>query len=541
MRKARNLIISLIVLFAFAGGTAFALSIWEPYTLWSVQMNPAGQLQRSFQKTADELREGLLYEIPTAVTQVFTTGAIAINLTTTDNTSVDNMLYLREDGIVSVGNINTDGAILGGYGFWLGKESIVVETSGPVSSTAYGLHFDTLKEDLKYSALLDYLGVSYDEACTYIDTVLDVLQTDADNITQKNETQINVQLAELLKSCPVIVEEKTLNVDSESLTVYHIAYTISPEQICEMAELLKNRIRVSETGSEDPDIEKNINELETAVIRSNATAIVDFYLHSQTQVVIQAGCRLDWMQEEETSTIIANTFLGETPSQSRCYTASVSIKSPGSVAENITLEYQRTNAHNLPGRKLVLSTNEESITLVNLQINEIAKTFECNLLDQTYTILGTCKIEEGNVEIQTLTDIGNLTLTFHETAEIPDVPGYINICSLTIGDLEALFTEPGPDNPGYTWESDVTVTVYGSDGSVCFLHYIGEYGTLADLMIDEWIADLDEGGKVMRVYVFGEEIPGDVWQVYVNDEQYEGSLYDLFLFGEVSIELIGAH
>ncbi len=549
MKNLKKTILTIILIIGIIGGAAFALTQWEPYTLWSIKHNPAAQLKRSFEKTTAVLQSGMLFDAPNIMEQALAQGAIGIDLTTLDQSTMSNMLYLRDNGIAMNGSVGEAETTPWEYGFWLTEEAMVVKTPGAEGTNAYGLHFATLKDDLKDSALLTYMGVSYEEACEYIDSAFGD-QDNTEEDAQKNEMQKMLQLAQLIKNCPVIVDEGTLAVENKNVEVYHISYTISPTQMHDAVDLLISWNAPSAGEKSEAEAKAAADELaqlKDAIIESNTTAVLDFYLHNKTQVIVQAALRMDWMQGDDAGTIAANITLGENPATSLSYTASVAITQPGQTREDITVEYQRSNAHNLPGRKLILSNKGESVTMMELQYNAVSKTFDLNLMDRTYTMHGICKEEADKLIVQAdLKEIGELTLTFHAKEELPKVPGFTNICTLSEAELEVLFAEPSPDYPDDgDWDDDpwndnsVNITVFGSNDSMYFLYYSGDYDTLADLMVAEEIAVLNENGKIVSLCLFDEQVPGEVWTVYIEDVLYEGSLHELLLTGSCNITISG--
>ena len=307
---------------------------------------------------------------------------------------------------------------------------------------------------------------------------------------------------------------------------------MTPAQMCEALDILVNwaiTTDVYKTATEDmegftEELRANLEEMKKDIVASNATAILNFYLHGKTQIITQAELRVDWFVEKEPATFLATMKLGADPIQSLKYSAEISLDIPEQDKETVAIVYERSHAHNLPGRKLVVSYDDEEYVVMEIQINSVTNAFTLEMFNGEMSVSGVCKSENGKVYMTLdLKEVGDLSLTFTGDAQAPAMPEYTNICTLSEMELLRLFVE-------YLDLREVDLTVEGPDGDVmdyCYLsHKNCSYG---ELLEDQLFATLDEQGRIisLRDYDAPADVATQIWEVYINGELVDGNLYEI--------------
>lgn len=547
MKKTLKIIIIVVLLLGVCAAGVYALTRYEPYNLRSIQKDPAGQLQKSFLKTKDAVVAGLAFRIPDSVTNASKTGSIGLEWNTPEgNLAVT--AYPREKSFTLTGTETLSTGTENAFGFWVAEDAIVANLPAMTAGKAYGVNPQTLENDLRNSPLLDILGISYEDAMAFVDAMLAPTEETSKNTDWLAMLETRRQLKELLRSSAVSVTEGSMPLDSVSFDAYRISYTLSPEQMCTAIDIagqfLLNAESYKATVAENPEITEEmksaISEAQKAIRDNNATTIIDFYLHGQSQVIVRMDFRIDWLQDKKSASVNASLTLGEDPTLSGRYAIYLTANLPDMPKSETSIVYLRSHAHNLPSRTLTVSTSEGTVTVLDLQINSITGVFTVEMFDRELIFTGTCTKTDNNVRISTsLEDLGEILLVFQGVAEAPEVPQYTNLCRMSRSELEALFEKfvvDEPYIPDETWRT-ANISITDSDGSMSFYYLSHDYETLGELLVAEDLASLDEDGRIDYFY---DGSVGNGWEVYIQGELYEGNLYDAILDIESEIAILSA-
>lgn len=547
MKKPLKVVLVVVLLLGACAAAAYALTHYEPYNLRSIQKDPAAQLQKSFLKTKDAVVAGLAFQIPDSVTNSSKTGAIGLEWNAPEG-NLAITAYPREKSFTLTGTETLSTGTENAFGFWVAEDAIVANLSAMTNGKAYGINPQTLENDLRNSPLLDVLGISYEDAMAFVDAMLAPTKETSENADWLAMLEATRQLKELLHSSAVSVTEGSMPMDSVSFDAYRISYTLSPEQMCTAIDIagqfLLNtesyRVAVAETPEITEEIKSAISEAKKAIRDNNATAIIDFYLHGKSQVIVRMDCRVDWLQDKKSASINATLTLGEDPTLSGRYAMYLTANLPDTPKSETSIVYLRSHAHNLPSRTLTVSTSEGTVTVLDLQINSITGVFTVELFDRELSFTGTCTKTDNNVRISTsLEDLGEFHLVFQGVAEAPEVPQYMNLCWMSRSELETLlqkFVVDEPYIPDETWRT-ANISVTGSDGSMSFYYLSHDYETLGELLVAVELAVLDENG---RIDYFCDGSVGNGWKVYIQGELYNGNLYDAVLDIESEVAILSA-
>lgn len=547
MKKTLKVILIVLLVLGACAAAAYAVTHYEPYNLRSIQKDPAAQLQKSIQRTKEAVVAGLAFRIPDSMTNAGKTGAIGLEWNSPEgNLAVT--AYPRENSFTLTGTETISSGTENAFGFWVSEEAIVANLPAMTSGKAYGINPQTLENDLKNSPLLDVLGISYQDAMTFVDAMLAPTEEASENTDWLAMLDAKRQLKDLLRSSAVSVTEGVLPMDTIKFDVYRVSYTLSPEQMCSAIDiagqfLLNTESYKSATGKNPEatdEIKTAIQEAKKAIRDNNATAIIDFYLHGKSQVIARMDCRIDWLQDKKSASINASLTLGEDPTLSGKYAFYLTTNLPDTPKRETKVIYHRSHAHNLPSRTLTVSTSDETITVLDLQINSITGVFSVELFDRDVCFTGTCSKTDNNVRLSTnLEDLGEIHLVFQGVAEAPEVPRYMNLCWLSRSELENLlekFAANEPYIPDETWRI-ANISITSSNGSMSFYYLSHDCETLGDLLVENELAALDENGRIAYFY---DGSVGNGWEIYIQGERYEGNLYDAVIGIETEIAIIAA-
>ena len=522
---------------------AIFITNYEPYNKASISKDPEAQLLKSYNKTMQVLESGMSFQIPDAFWQSFSHGSIGAVLKAEEGPDISGMMFLRKDSFSITGAVSQDKMDPIKYGLYVDDENIAVDLPTILKDTVYGIRPLQLKEDLKDSDLLKVLQLDYADVVKVLDAAMSMRPDKEETRNSKDwlsMMEMKVKLKMLFDKCAVTVSDGTLATDLGGVNVYRVSYAMTPAQMSEALDILVNWFITTEffeNFSADLDITEikdNLEQVKKKIVDSNATAILNFYLNKKNQIINQADFRLDWFVGKDPATIQATMKLGADPVQSLKYSLELTKKLPKEDRETITIVYERSHAHNLPGRKLVISNGDSDYTLMELQVNSVTRAFTLHLFDNTMTIKGDCK-SEGDKVYATLEmgQNGVLSLTFTGTAEAPKMPEYINICTLPELELLRLFIE-------YLPERNLVLTIRTEDRNMQVTdYYTHKICTLGELLVAESLASLDDQGKLLTLPNYEPPMEGiaPTWEVYLNGELVEGSLNDVIMDYEVEIEI----
>lgn len=536
MKKVLKILLPLLLVAAVSVAAVAILHSYEPYDLKSVQNDPAAQLVKSFRKTKSMIQSGLAVQMP----DTRQNGAVRFDLITKDKQAASSTIYREDDRLALIGTVPTTKGTTD-FGLWYGPDDLVFEAPALLEGGAYGLTLSALKEDLKNSPLLSMLGISYDDAAKMIDQFLPQKGEGAEDSDILELLKLKNQLEALLNSCSVTVTEGSVVIYAETVQAYRISYTISPEEICDILDLLASWL--TKTESFDLAVKGNaqiaaqfdsmVANLKKQISGHNATAIFDFYLHTESQALMQADCRIDWLENSNAANITATILFGTDPVTSSLYQFAANWNIPDMGKNTLAIRYERTHAHNLPGRMLSVSSGNTTYTVMDIQVNSLNKTFELELFDRKIEISGYWTEEKEELSIYLTLDLGEVAICFLPGEPMPAAPAFTNICKLSQAELEALFSfgeQPMPK------EKTADVSVTDSTGYRWYSYFSHKYKTLGEMLVAEEIAVLDEDWRIQAIILDG--LTGTAWDVYVDGKQIQGSLLDVELAEEASISIL---
>lgn len=555
LKNTIKIILAVAVTLGIIFGIYYFTVIYQPYTLKGIQKNPGAQLLRSFHTTLTAYKNSASFRLPGAIGQSLKSGSIDIQLDDENGNTLHNKLYLRNNGFAMLGsNIAADHSVTDTYSFWVTEDAIIGQTPLLLEDdTYYGINPKTMKEDIKDSALLDVLGMSYEEFCEMWDTALTNGEEDNNNSTQLNDAIY--ELLQVIQSCPVAVTAGLVSVSAnEVIDVYRIVYTFTPDKMCEFLEVLQemepekpvqdNAATVPLSLAEEAPQKNELEQLQEAIRQTNATAVIEFDLNTTSQMIVASRCRIDWLQENQAGTISANILLGAAPAQSLTHEARLQTNIPGEEKEEIILTYTKANAHNMPSRKLTVSNKGEIVTILDFQYNTVTNTFQAELMDREILLAGSCTSDEqGIFTIALDTDQQTaLRIVFNPQEQTPGIPAYTNLCSLSEEKLTELLEKIEPEEPDWGYgEKYVEIAIYGADGSCSYMSFWHDYETLGELLIAEGCADLDASGRIENAYIFGDEVEGNIWTVWAQNNEMNRSVMEIPLSENELIEIYGSY
>lgn len=536
IKKILKIGLPILLLTVICAGAVFAICSYQPYNLDAIQKDPATQLSRSLSRTKAALQDGLAFTVPDTVKAATKDGAIQLDLFTEDKQHITGKLFMSGDNYALTGSIPSDTDALE-FGLWATQEALVVNVPTLLNDTAYGISLKTLKEDAANSELWEALGISYDD----IAPILEMLEpAEAEEQNPLSLLKLKKKWDAMVNTWSVSVAEKTVVLDTEQVPVYQISYTLSPDHICQIIDLVSEYAAQMDIAGIDKENlaqhQQMMTDCKNQVTDSEATAIIDIYLHGKTQVIVQANCRIDWFENYNPATVNASICLGAEPAESAQYSFVVNTTLPGHPKSTFRVDYRRTHAHNLPGRELTITADSETYTVMSLQVNEVNQSFALELLDGKANITGYWQQSEKKTVIHTtFAGLGELSLTFLPDVKMPELPQYTNLLTLDKAALNALFG--GSETPPAPKDKAIDIAITSTDGTRKIFYFMHNYTSLGELLTEEGIAILDvTNGSI--VSICDEDISGASWSIYVDGEPYTGDLFELILENETAVAIL---
>ncbi len=437
----------------------------------SITKDPAGQLKKSIEITKETLRSGMILDPTEYVKETFQNGSLAINLQNSNGKdNSNNTLYFQKDtkAFALIGSLTEYGETQE-YNLWVKDKEFAVSAPNVLDKT-YGIHLGTIKEDLKDSALLEALGISYEEAVEAIDAILKMEPTEKEAEDSDWRTMLKMlnQAKELVQSSPVTVTEYTTNNNGSTEPGFRITYTMDAKRMQQLVDLAATwyqtteayKTMISNEGAEE-DFKQAIVEAKKFLETTNTVCVLDVCLNEKG-VIVWSNIRADWLENEKASYITATLNLGVDPVNATLYSFEVIANSQGKEVERTTIKYHRSSAHNLPGRKLTIKTgSEQEVTVFDLNYNITNNQFSLRMDGIDGEMIGTLAQTEDTMTISLNipsdgSDSGTITFIFTKKAQMPDMPAYTNLCTLTEEQLQMLFGSmiEMPDDSIYAEQSN---------------------------------------------------------------------------------------
>lgn len=552
----------LLLLLALVAAILLLMAARSTYGVKSIRRDPFGQIEKSLNKTKSIIQQDMLFSVPTDIVQSLRGGAVDISFAGADNTSAAGRLYLRENAFALMNATAKQGKETLDFNFWMTQTDVALQLQQGEENGIYGLNLQTLNNDLRGSDLLTVAGVTYEEIAPYLDALNDMpTQDEEENTDLRTLLATRSALQELLKSSSCSVSEATISMDVGDIETFRVSLGLTAAHLCDAVDIYLEwfvttrayqNMQLNEPESLQK-LEKSAEALKQEITDTNASMMIDFYLHTQTEVILRANLRIDRLVGQQAATLYATIDLGSNPVNSALYSIKIGSEDPQEGKNSYTIEYHRTHTHNLPTRKLIVSNKEETITVFDLHKNELTNAFDLMLMDDEYAIRGTSVMQNNARTI--ILDMGGgntLSIAFILDAEIPEMPAYRNLCFIPRKELEELLPEM-EDEPGGSILPDlgcsVELLVMGSDQVARYFQVYSEYETLGQFLVEEGVAHLDEQGRISKIlacdYFSGlpdgaTELAGAPWALYINDELYEGSLYDVVLDTDIFVSIFAS-
>ena len=558
----RKIIPKIALAAVFAIALALLFTAYNAYGIHSIKKDPMGQLGKSFNKTKSVLQQDFFLALPESISKTIQQGALDLSIKS-NGAEMQGRLFLRNNAIALTGATIADGQQKVGFDFWVNEKAVVVKTQTEDAENAYGLNLETLADDFKSSPLLEMLGISYEEIASMLDASDAIISNNKkDNNDLRTLADTKKQLNDLIRGSSFAVSEVKVKENNSEINAYRISITMNAIQLCKVVDIYHTWLLETETFksmlSQDAeaknDLQKQVDALKQEIIETNATILTDFYLHGKNELILYASFRMDWLIEDKAATIAASLDFGGNPASASVLTAKISREYPGEARQYLTAEYHRTQAHNMPTRKILITTKEGTVTLLDMQKNDITGAFDMTLFDGEITLQGEVKETDGiRSIIFNLEDDTTAQITLIAEATIPETPAYQNLCLMTKEELEELLApvlgggELEPDEFPEPEGGYVELTVMGDDNVLRYASFpCTSYTTIGEMLIGESIAVLDASGRIEKVLtggVLGDfdqdpgEVPGEQWQIFIDGVLIEGSLYEIQMTSDITLSI----
>lgn len=335
---------------------------------------------------------------------------------------------------------------------------------------AYGVNLPTILDDAKDSALLEMMGISYDDMMTGIGDFLAELEgmtEDADSAPEGLEEAVEKALANIDEK----VTEGKATVDGKEVNAIIATYTLDSEGILDMMDVLGTWFvdyiekNVSSEDLDLGDFEDAMTEAEEALSEADIKAELVVNINAETGYIMTVSGELEVTAEEETGAFTLDIDLGVNAAESNKYTLKVGTVTDGEAMDMLQLILKRDITDTDATYELTAKTAGVEVARFTLEYDKATYAYQMTLgLDeQEYIAKGIYKVTDKSFELTLDTvsaegeelPINAKTLLEKVSADsIPAAPEYKNILKMSQDELTTLFSGLGELMGGFSGDAE---------------------------------------------------------------------------------------
>lgn len=333
---------------------------------------------------------------------------------------------------------------------------------------AYGVDLATLSDDLKDSALLDLMGVTYEELEEYIGDLLEEIENFTSG-TGEAEKKMNESLKELKDAIKKKLNSTEISVvvnDETDVKAIVVTYAFDGETLYDIFEIIVDwyrdyitdvpdvygRLYDVDLDELDETLQQLLDSMKASLDESDLDITLKIALNPKTADIMRADFTMEGVVDGEEGKITAFIDLGKNPEKSEKWTAELVSEGDDEKIE-MSAEITRIDNDETFTRAIELSYKEDGET------EKLIAEFEHDKADKSYK--ASAEVDGGKVEIKgdleytedsfamtvdsievdgEKTEIG-LKITAKAEADVPEMPEFENIFKLDSGKLEDLMLE----------------------------------------------------------------------------------------------------
>ena len=388
-------------------------------TVSQVKKNPNAQVLSALKNTYESIMQNALpFNAPNGLDK---TGELSFTITGSESeeSASVGVLWKAEDKLANISlkiKSETEETDIKAY---IDESNIALQSDSIFGEGVYGVNVKTLKEDLKDSALLSTLGISYDELMEEIGDMLDNMQKNSAELMQ-NYNQLANDLKGVFEKVETEVTEENITTGGEDVKAICVNYKLTKETASEVLNVIKDF--ADKNASLDSDtVQELIDELEG---ESDQSADLKFAINPDEKVIMQISLKSDGGEE-----VLID--LGKKPAESAQY--KINIKGE----EEISLLLDRADKDGKYCRKL---TVDEDGVSSSIEFVYDKSTSEFTLTEEseesgTDTVSGKIESSENMLKVTFSLEGMDFEASLKSEASPEAMPEYKNIVKLSEDEL----------------------------------------------------------------------------------------------------------
>lgn len=450
------------VVFSFAGCSSSKDK--EP------QKTPEEVLQDAYKKTNEAMSGKFSAEWMDTLKNI-TSGAISMKMESKEaNFDISAYYDTEASKLAALSKISASGQNID-FGFYLNQKEFCLDMP-MLLGKPYGMKLDTLEEDLKDSLLPQMLGVTNEEFLKQFGQIQEVFRKLADlqkgnNLTEEAE-KLSQKVAEIIKTCEIKQEEKTVKIGGADQKAIAVSYTMTSKELTQIAELVMNLLDSQLTGFIDKmagmsadlgDLESAKKELEQAkkeinemLQDSNAKATLTYNINPDNgmimSVLMAVNAKCDGVDEQ----LNYNVELGVDPAASDAVVVHMDATDNGLPNFDVTVRAESAEKDGVYNGKLAIDmTDEDEKKNMSAAVtwDRSNNRYTLSLMEDDKKLVelkGVAKKDENSITISVdsvagegaAAEIGKLEISFTNNAKVPETPEYTNIVSMSMEQWQEL-------------------------------------------------------------------------------------------------------
>lgn len=326
------------------------------------------------------------------------------------------------------------------------KDELCLTAPEILGDTAYGISYETLKEDLASSHIWTMLGIRYEDIKAEIEPVLEQL----DSMIHDQEESLLQQWNATVDKINVILKEITYtakDIDGKSV---EITCTMTKAQMDKLADTIIDACAdyLDALGSTLPEeTAQQLQQLRTALKEVTGEVVAQVVISNETGLITSVHLTYSYQEDGKDNAITLDADLKDLKNITITATAS----EQGVVQEGIlTLNIRNNDTDSRVDRQITLKVDEEEEFSLSWVYENNKFTLGCKIDDEQIFFMGDCVLTSKKLALSNLefkqhgitTDIP-LELTLSASATVEKMPKYKNILQLTEQEWMALMQSIG--------------------------------------------------------------------------------------------------
>lgn len=403
-------------------------------TVNQVKKDPTAQVIKAIDNTIESLKADIPFTMPKNLDKEGTVDMKITGIPDFDDGITVNYAYKIDDDAMS---LSVAAGAIGDIELCYKNGEYALSSDMLPDKGVIGFDNNTIKEDLKDSALLELFGISYDE-------LLKQLESSFVDVKDYAEASVNFEKAvkDILVNCETEVAEQAVKTNGEDAKAICVTYNMDKDAYIAFADAYKNLLGNMYGGMLN-EYSEMFDEMTDEIENSDVDSKLTFAINPGKKVIMQVSLDITATVDGEKDSASFVLDLGKIPANSDKFT--MEIKD----AENTSsVIYDRTEKDGKLCRNITLkdSENDSNLEFVYDKDNGgYTLTFSGS---EGGVISGTLKSSETemNIAVDKIEMPGaegadmSASMTVKNTADVKDMPDYKKITDMTADELTTVIT-----------------------------------------------------------------------------------------------------